>query len=152
MLFFSHTWIISLDAQAGCLIQKSSSHPKIFVSFQFAFPSNLMRKTHAYRQIFYPETGCATSSEHRIWGVDKVFESMEMVRKAEGIKVDVLGDRKGKRQEAPCQKLGVRFPFYLNPPISGGKTKGKYSPGITPGICILRDPRVMTFTLNFSEG
>ena len=52
--------------------------------------------------------------------------------------------------------LGGRLPFSLTLPNSWENTKGKYSPvvspGITPGICILRSPRVMNFTLNFLEG
>ena len=34
---------------------------------------------------------------------DKVFEFIETVWKSEGIKIDGLGNRKGKCQEAPCQ-------------------------------------------------
>ena len=52
--------------------------------------------------------------------------------------------------------LGGRFPFSLILPNIWGYTKVKYPPGIslgiTPGICLLRAPRVMTFTLNFLEG
>ena len=29
---------------------------------------------------------------------------MEMVQKSEGIRIDSLGNQKGKRQEAPCQE------------------------------------------------
>ena len=51
--------------------------------------------------------------------------------------------------------LGVRFLFSLTLPNIWGNTKGKYSPGIypgiTPGMCHLQAPRVMPFTLYFSE-
>ena len=61
-----------------------------------------------------------------------------------------LGNNKSKYE------LGGRFPLSLTLPNIWGNTKGKYSPGIYPGInsgiCLLRDPRIMTFTLNLSEG
>ena len=52
--------------------------------------------------------------------------------------------------------LGGRFPFSLTLPNCWGNTKGKdspdISPGVTPSICLLRDPMVMTFNPNFLEG
>ena len=48
--------------------------------------------------------------------------------------------------------LGGRFPFSLTLPNRCANAEGKYSPVITPGIFLLRVPRVITFTLNFSEG
>ena len=51
-----------------------------------------------------------------------------------------------------CPELGERFPSTLTLPNSWGNDKGKYSPVIppviTPGICILLSPRIITFTLN----
>ena len=93
-----------------------------------------MRKTHAYCRILHQDTGGVPSSECIIWGVEKVFEYMEMVQEAEGIKVGGLGNRKVKRQEVPCQELGVRYPFSLTPPNCWGGIEGKYPPNITPGI------------------
>ena len=49
-----------------------------------------------------------------------------------------------------------RFSFYLIFQNVWGNTKGKYSPNIftviTPVICLLQDPRIMTFTFNVLEG
>ena len=53
-------------------------------------------------------------------------------------------------------QLGGRPPFSLTLPNLWGSTNGKYPPGIspsiTPGMCLLQSSRVITFTLNFSEG
>ena len=62
---------------------------------------------HAYYRILHPETGGAPLSNHIIQDVEKVFESMKMVQKYYGIKIDGLGNWKGKRQEAPCQDTRV---------------------------------------------
>ena len=54
------------------------------------------------------------------------------------------------------RELGGRFPFSLTLPNLWVNTKRKdspeISPGITPGICLLRYPRVMHLTLNVLEG
>ena len=63
------------------------------------------RGSHAYCRILHPVTGGVPSSHRILRDVDKVFESMAMVMKAQGIKIDGLGNRKGKRQEeSPCQE------------------------------------------------
>ena len=52
--------------------------------------------------------------------------------------------------------LGGRFPYPLTFPNIGLNNKGGdftgIYPVITPGVCLLRAPRVMNFTLKFSEG
>ena len=58
---------------------------------------------HDYCWILHLETGGVPSSERIIWDFNKVFESMEMVRKYEGININGLWNRKVKRQEAPCR-------------------------------------------------
>ena len=68
--------------------------------FDFSTPNH---RAHAYCLILHLETGDVPSSESIIWDVNKVFESMEMVQKSEGIKIDGIGNRRGKCQEAPCQ-------------------------------------------------
>ena len=55
-----------------------------------------------------------------------------------------------------CDMLGGRFPFTIALSNHLGSSKLKLppgiNPGITPGICLVRPPMVMTVTLNFSEG
>ena len=59
---------------------------------------------------------------------------------------------KGQIITLTTHKLGGRFPFYLTLTNIWKNTKGKYSPGIYPGIppviCLLRDPWELTFNLN----
>ena len=56
------------------------------------------RGAHDYCQTLHLETGGVPSIKRIIWDIEKVFESMEMVRKSEGIKIDSLGNQKGKCQ------------------------------------------------------
>ena len=48
--------------------------------------------------------------------------------------------------------VGGRLPFSLTLTNGWVNTKGKYIPGITPGICLFWAPRAMNFTLNLLEG
>ena len=54
------------------------------------------RGAHDYCRTLHLETGGVPSIKRIIWDIEKVFESMEMVRKSEGIKIDSLGNQKGK--------------------------------------------------------
>ena len=45
-----------------------------------------------------------------------------------------------------------RYPFTLTLTNIWGISKGKSSPGITPGIFLLIVPRLITVALNFLEG
>ena len=49
------------------------------------------------------DTGGVPLSKRMIWDAQNVFESIEMVRKAEVININVLGNRKVKGKEATRQ-------------------------------------------------
>ena len=59
--------------------------------------------SHDYCQILHPETGGVPLRNRIIRDVKKVFESMEVVQKYEGINIYGIGNRKGKSQGASCQ-------------------------------------------------
>ena len=65
--------------------------------FSLSTPS---RGSSAYRRILHPLTGGIPSSARICRDVDKVFESMKVVLDNGGIKVDGLGNRKGRRHKA----------------------------------------------------
>ena len=60
------------------------------------------------------------------------------------------------KTQSKHQNLCVRFPFPPTLPNIWGISKGKsppgINPGITPGIFLVRAPRVMTAALNVLEG
>ena len=57
--------------------------------------STPLRATRAYKKIYDPDTGIAPSSSRILQDCDKVYESMETIRKKKGIRVDGVGERHG---------------------------------------------------------
>jgi hypothetical protein len=62
------------------------------------------RGANAYLRLLHPVTGGVPCSQRIIRDSEKVLESFETIRQADGIKVDGLGNRKGKRHETPGQE------------------------------------------------
>ena len=57
--------------------------------------STPLRATRAHKKIYDPDTGIAPSSSRILQDCDKVYESMETIRKEKGIRVDGVGERHG---------------------------------------------------------